>query len=146
MPQIKVVVEVQQIRDGKVIKSEKTQNITCNGGIGAAASLLCGLTFAPFNYVAIGTGTLAPSQTDVALGSEVSRSVASSVTQIQTLVPNDTIQLTVGFSLVSPAVISEAGLFNASTAGILLGHVLIGPYNILIGDELTVTWNEVMAG
>jgi len=102
------------------------RNIVTNAGLAAIIRLVfSGLTETKFGYLAIGTGTAAEAATDTALGNEIKRKSAT-VTQTTTSVTGDTALLEATFSsadgLTGTANVSEAGIFNASSGGILLAR------------------------
>jgi hypothetical protein len=138
------VVRVQMIHNGEVVRDDTVHNVTCTIGVSKVAALIGGLSSGGFTYIGFGTGTVTPSTVDVALGNQIARNAASGVGLITTNSAGDTAQVTAGFTnqAVGTTSVSECGLFDAT--GNLLGHVLIGPYNMQNGDQLTVTWNEVV--
>jgi len=102
------------------------KNIVTNAGLAAVIRLIfSGLTESKFGYIAIGTGTTSETATDTALQSEIKRKAAS-VTQITTTIDGDTAKLEAEFSsadgLTGTSTVSETGIFNASTGGIMLAR------------------------
>jgi len=102
------------------------KNIVTDAGIAAVIRLIfSGLTEDKFGYIAIGTGTTSESASDTALQSEIKRKAAS-VTQITTTITGDTAKLEAEFSsadgLSGTSTVSETGIFNALTGGILLAR------------------------
>jgi hypothetical protein len=102
------------------------KNIVTNAGLAAVIRLIfSGLTESKFGYIAIGTGTTSETATDTALQSEIKRKAAS-VTQITTTIEGDTAKLEAEFSsadgLSGTSTVSETGIFNASTDGIMLAR------------------------
>ena len=102
------------------------KNIVTNAGLAAVIRLIfSGLTENKFGYIAIGTGTTSETATDTALQSDIKRKAAS-VTQITTTIDGDTAKLEAEFSsadgLTGTSTVSETGIFNASTGGIMLAR------------------------
>jgi len=102
------------------------KNIVTNDGLAAVIRLIfSGLTESKFGYIAIGTGTTSETATDTALQLEIKRKAAS-VTQITTTISGDTAKLEAEFSsadgLSGTSTVSETGIFNASTGGIMLAR------------------------
>ena len=87
------------------------------------------------NYIAIGSGTVAPAASNTALGAEISR-IASSVTFSANVA---TVTATFGAG-VGTGAISEAGIFNAATNGIMLDRVVFSVKNKDADDVFTVTF------
>jgi hypothetical protein len=122
------------------------KNIITNAGLAAIIRLVfSGLTETKFGYLAIGTGTTSESATDTALQSEVKRKAAT-ISQTTTTVTGDTALNEATFSsadgLSGTMNISEAGIFNASTGGILLARKVFSaiPINWDAGDTLTIRY------
>jgi len=122
------------------------RNIVTNVGLAAIIRLVfSGLTETKFGYLAIGTGTAPESATDTALQAEINRKSAT-VSQVTTTVEGDTALLEATFSsadgLSGTSNVSEAGIFNASTGGILLARKVFSavPINWDAGDTLTIRY------
>jgi hypothetical protein len=121
------------------------RNIITDAGIAEMVRLVFGLGGAAFGYIAIGTGTTAESATDTALQAEIKRKAATK-TQTTTTVTNDTCLLTATFSsadgLTGTSAVTEAGVFNASTGGVLLARKTFSAVNVNwdAGDSLTINY------
>ena len=121
------------------------RNIITNAGIAEMIKLVFGLGGAAFGYIAIGTGTTAESATDTALAAEIKRKAASK-TQTTTSITGDTCLLTATFSsadgLTGTSAVTEAGVFNASTGGVLLARKVFSAVNVNwdAGDSLTINY------
>lgn len=122
------------------------KNIITDVGLAAIIRLVfSGLTETKFGYLAIGTGTTTEAATDTALEVEIARKAAS-VTQTTTTITDDTALLEATFSsadgLTGSHNVSETGVFNASTGGILLARKVFTavPINWDAGDMLTIRY------
>ena len=121
------------------------RNIITNAGLSEMIKLVFGLGGTAFGYIAIGTGTAAESATDTALQAEIKRKAATK-TQTTTSVTGDTCLLTASFSsadgLTGTSAVSEAGIFNAATGGVLLARKVFSAVNVDwdAGDTLTVNY------
>lgn len=92
-----------------------------------------------FDYIAIGTGTTAPSASDTTLASEQQRAAATG-TRVTTTVTNDTLQLVKdAFTFSGSYAITEVGVFNASTGGTMLSRSTFSAVNVTSNDTLKVT-------
>jgi hypothetical protein len=127
------------------------KNIITNVGLAAMIRLIfSGLTETKFGYLAIGTGTTAEAATDTALQNEIKRKTAT-VTQVTTSITGDTALCEATFSsadgLSGSHNVSEAGIFNASSGGILLARKTFSavPLNWDAGDQITIRY-YVQAG
>jgi len=121
------------------------RNIITDAGLAEMVKLVFGLGGTAFGYIAIGTGTTAESATDTALASEIKRKAATK-TQTTTSVTGDTCLLTASFSsadgLTGTSAVTEAGVFNAATGGVLLARKVFSAVNVNwdAGDTLTVNY------
>ena len=122
------------------------KNIITNVGLAAIIRLVfSGLTETKFGYLAIGTGTASESATDTALDNEVKRKAAT-ISQTTTTVSGDTALCEATFSsadtLSGTMNITEAGIFNASSGGILLARKVFSaiPIDWDAGDTLAIRY------
>jgi len=121
------------------------RNIVTNAGLSEMIKLVFGLGGTAFGYIAIGTGTAAESATDTALQTEIKRKSATK-SQTTTTVSGDTCLLTATFSsadgLTGTSAVTEAGVFNAATGGVLLCRKVFSAVNVNwdAGDTLTVNY------
>jgi len=126
------------------------KNVVTNAGLAEIVKLVFGLGGNVFKYVAIGTGTTPESVADTALESELARKVAT-VSQTTMVVENDTAVLEATFSsgdgLSGSKSICEAGVFNASTGGVLLARKVFAcvPVNFDAGDSITIRYYVQMS-
>ena len=127
--------------DGKLIDVRKVKNtVVATGKTFIAGSMIKTTTNTPtaMTHMAIGTGTTAVNAaTDTALGTangaRVTFSEAASSTSNQV-----TYKATFG-SAYSGA-ITEAGVFNALTAGTMLCRTVFGVVTKTTSDTITITW------
>ena len=142
-------VEIMVIdKDGRVkhhVKPE-AKNIMTNVGLAAMIRLIfTAFTETRFSYLAIGTGTTPETESDTSLEREVCRKTATQ-TQITTNIEGDTCLNEATFSsadgLAGSMNISEVGLFNASSGGILLARKTFEPTTVNwdAGDRLTARY------
>lgn len=99
---------------------------------------------APKN-VGWGIGTTAAAVTDTALVTESAPTTAGGRTvgtesRVTTTVTNDTYQVVGLVTAVSSLAITEAGTFDAVTAGGLLIRGVFSAYNVVSGDTITFTF------
>jgi hypothetical protein len=122
------------------------KNIITNSGLAAIIRLIAaGLSESKFSHIAIGTGTNPESATDTGLQQEIRRKPAT-VSQTTTTVTGDTALFEATFSsadgLSGSHNVSEAGIFNAATGGILLARKVFPavPLNWGAGDSITIRY------
>jgi hypothetical protein len=110
-------------------------------------------------YLGVGTGTTTPTNADTALATEVTTTalggtgtyarVATTNTQVTTNVTNDTAQDSGAWT--NPAAsantiaLTEAGIFDAATAGNMYFHTVFSVINIAPGATFTLAAQSVFA-
>jgi len=129
----------------QVMDARKVTNLIVNAGKAEAAALLGAIAGgAAFNHLAVGTGTIAPAATDTALGAEITTGglarAASTNTQVTTTVTGDTLQMVKEWTATASHAVTEAGAFNAATAGDMLCRQTFAVINLVSGDRLEVTY------
>lgn len=119
-------------------------NLITNAGKAAVASRINGAgSEAAFTYAAIGIGTAAAAATDAALESEITTNggqrAAVTPSRITTTVTNDTARNVVTFTFTGAFAVTEAGLLNASSSGVLLNRQVFTAVNVASSDSLQIT-------
>ena len=123
--------------DGQVRAERRVKNLIVNNGrYGIADQLLATPTIGKPTHLAIGLGTTAPALTDTALVSEVGTRVTVNKTRTNNQV---TLDGTFGAGNGTGA-ITEAGIFNASTAGTMYSRITFAAINKGSNDSLQLTW------
>jgi hypothetical protein len=125
--------------DGALKQEVSGKNVITTNGKEALASYLAaaaaGATENPFKYVAVGTGSVAESAADTALGGELSRK-----TGVASYVSGAIYQVSATFAAgVATGAITEYGLFNTSTGGTLFSRDIETVINKGASDTLSVT-------
>jgi len=136
--------------DGNVISVIQTDNLVLNEGMECVADHVFGTTScvaeAVFQFLALGTGTVAPVDGDTALGTE-----SGTCARVQDATPAiDTsttgqraVTVTSLFSggTCEAQAFGETGIFDASSSGNLLARSLISPTITLgVGDTLNIDY------
>jgi len=112
------------------------KNMIVQVGKNYLANAITANATSPFTYMAVGTGTTAASTSDTALTSELARQAFTS----QSVTTNVATIITTYAAGVGTGAITEAGIFNASSSGTLLSHVVFSAINKGSADSLTITW------
>lgn len=120
-------------------------NLITNAGFAGAASRINGAgAEAAFDYIAVGTGTTAANVADTTLETELATSGLSraqgTASRVTTDVTNDTAQVLKSFTVTGTAAVTESGLLNAASNGVLLCRQVFSAVNVVNGDTLQVTW------
>lgn len=147
---LKGLIDIKQIRDGKVIEERTIKNIITNTGKAEIANLAGNVsTPASFTYLAIGTGTTAAAATQTALVTEITDTglerAAATVSRVTTTATNDTLQLVKQWTATGAKAVTECGAFNAASTGIMLGRQVFSAINTANGDTIQVTYKFIFA-
>lgn len=116
--------------------SETVNNLVVTTGLSFIASRMRDASATTMSHMSVGAGTAAASLADTALGSELGRVALSSTSVTANAV---TYSATFGAGVGTGAV-TEAGLFNAASAGTLLCRTVFSVINKTAGDTLVITW------
>jgi len=120
--------------NGELVK--EVPNLVVSAGKDYVASRMKDTTKDAMSHLAVGTGSTSPAAGDTALGSELARQALTSttvssneVTYIATFAPGT-----------GTGAITEAGLFNDSSAGDMLCRTTFAVVNKAAADSMTITW------
>lgn len=132
-------------KDGRIKEGRVVHNLVTSAGKAGAASRLGGAgAEAAFTYLALGTGTNAAAAGDTALQTELAASglsrVNASMSRVTTTVTNDTSQAQNTFTVTGTAAVTEAGMLNASSGGVLLCRQVFSAINVVNTDSLQITY------
>lgn len=126
--------------DGQIKTERHVDNLVVTTGKNFAAARMVGAV-AAMSHMAIGSGTVAAVVADTALGLELGRAVLTSSTNalaVSTFVASFAAGVGTG-------AVTEAGIFNAATAGTMLNRAIFPVVNKDAGDTMSITWS-VTAG
>lgn len=123
--------------DGKVKDSREVDNLVVNTGLAFIASRMGGTSADVMSHMGIGSGTTAAAAGDTDLESILgSRNALDSAT-----VTANEIEYVATFAAgEGTGAVTEAGIFNASTAGTMLCHTIFDVVNKGENDTMTITW------
>jgi hypothetical protein len=126
------------VRDnhGKVKQTLEVPNLVVTSGKSYTASRMVGTSSNVMSHMAIGTGTVAPIVGDTTLGTQAGRVAMSTFSSAANV-----ITATATFPAGTGAgAITEAGIFNASTAGDMLCRTTFPVVNKAAGDSISISW------
>lgn len=120
-------------------------NLVTDAGKAGVASRINGAgSEAAFTYVAVGTGTTGAAAGNTTLEAEIVDSglarAAATASRVTTDVTNDTAQDQLTYSVTGTKAVTESGVLNASSNGVLLARQTFSAINVVNGDSLQVTW------
>ena len=116
-------------------------NLVVTTGKNLVASRIKDATTAAMSHMAIGTVSTAAVATDSALGGESARVALTSTTVTGNIV-NYVASFPAG---TGTGAITEAGLFNASTAGTMFCRTTFAVVNKGASDSMTITWSVTVS-
>lgn len=128
------------------IKQQEEHNLVVGAGLAYIASRVKDGTATVMSHMAVGTGTTSAATGQTALVTETARVALDSTTIVTTTVSNDTVQYVATFAAgVGTGALTEAGVFNANTAGTMLARTVYSVINKAALDTLTITWKITFA-
>lgn len=131
------------------IKEQKETNLVVSAGLAFIAQAMLKTTTntpAAMTHMAVGTGVTAAAAANTALGTESARVALTSATNVTTTVTNDSVQYVATFNPgTGTAALTEAGIFNAASAGTMLCRTVFAVINKGALDTLTITWKVTVA-
>lgn len=129
---------------GRKIDSRFIPNLVVQVGKNYIASRMVGTSSAVMTHMEVGTGATAPTSGDTALQSPIGGSrqaFSSSASAV-----NNSVTYTATFGAgVGTGAITEAGIFNASSAGTMLCRTTFSVVNKAAGDTINISWTVTVS-
>lgn len=124
-------------KDGKVKETREIDNLVVDTGLDYIASRMKDATATAMTHMGLGSGTTSAAAGNTDLESILgSREVLDSTT-----VTDNTVQYVASFEAGdATGAVTEAGIFNASSAGTMLCRTVFSVVNKQADDTMTVTW------
>lgn len=122
--------------DGQIKAEQEIKNLVVNNGLAFIASRMKDATAAAMSHMAIGAGTAAAAPGDSALGTELGRIGLTSTT----VTANAVAYVATFPAGTGTGAVTEAGLFNAASAGTMLCRTKFAVVNKEAGDTMSITW------
>lgn len=127
--------------DGSVKDNRTVDNLVVTTGLGFIASRMKDATAGVMSHMALGSGTAAAAAGNTTLGTELGRSALTSTT-----VTGAQVQYQATFAPgVGTGAVTEAGVFNAASAGTMLCRTVFAVVNKEAGDTLAITWTVTLS-
>ena len=124
--------------NGKLKEEFTVPNLVVTTGLNFIASRMEGVDDAIMSHMAVGTDNTAAAGGDTALGSEVA---GARVALTDGVASGGDMVYTATFPAgTGTAALTEAGIFNASSAGTMLCRTVFAVINKGAADTMTVTW------
>ena len=127
------------------VKQQDEHNLVVSTGLAYIASRMKDATATAMSHMAVGSGSTAAAAGDTTL-TELGRVALTSTTIVTTSVTNDAVQYVATFpAATATGAITEAGIFNAGSAGTMLCRTVFAVINKGSLDTLTITWKVTVA-
>ena len=122
--------------NGNLKQELNVTNLVVDTGLDYIASRMKDATATAMTHMAIGSGTTDPAAGDTALQTQLGR-----VTLFSTTVTTNSVEYVATFPAgTGTGAVTEAGIFNASSAGTMLCRTEFAVINKAAGDSMTITW------
>lgn len=135
--------------DGSLKWEVDTNNLVTSAGKAQLALLAGDASATPFTYLEVGTSSTAVSVGQTALQAAITTGglarAAATVSRVTTTVTNDSLRLVYTWTASATHAVEEIGIFNASSAGTMLGRALTGTKNLVSGETLVGTYTVAFA-
>jgi hypothetical protein len=93
------------------------------------------------SHMAVGTGAVAADAADTTLGTEANRQLL-----LSTIVASNVVTYTAEYAAgQGTGALTEAGIFNASSAGTMLCRTVFDVINKAVDDSMTITWTVTLS-
>lgn len=125
---------------------DQVKNLVVTTGRNHIANQLASQSEAGVSHMSIGEGTTTPVIGDTALETEVSRKAFTSKNQGTGADANKVVYLAEWAPGEGTGAISEAGMFNSATAGVMLTRSTFAVKNKGAGDSLSIQWTLTISG
>ncbi len=134
--------------NGNIKQQNTYKNRVVTTGLSYIASRMGDGTGTAMSNMAIGSGTTATTAGDTALGTELTTTGANARPALtSTTVSGVTVVYVAAFGAgVGTGAVTEAGIFNAATAGTMLCRTVFAVVNKGETDTLTLNWTITLAG
>ena len=120
---------------------QEIDNLVVTAGKEYVASRMKDTSDTAMSHMAIGTGSTAAAASDTALGSEAARTALTSTT----VTTNEIVYVDTFDAGTGTGAITEAAIFNASSAGTMLCRTVFSVVNKGASDSMTITWTVTVS-
>jgi hypothetical protein len=128
-------------KTGAIRYQYEHKNLVVTVGKNFIASRMVGASANVMSHMAVGSGTTAAAVGDTALGGELGRVALASNTATANVV-TQTATFPAG---TGTGAITEAGIFNASSAGTMLCRTVFAVVNKGVDDAMSITWTVTVS-
>lgn len=128
--------------DGQIKEKRELRNLIVDAGLNYICSRMKDTTLGAISHMGLGSGTTAADAADTDLGALVGAREALD----STTVVSNTITYVASFEAGdATGALTEAGLFNADTAGTMLCRTVFPVVNKQASDTMSITWTITLS-
>ena len=127
--------------NGQIKHEQEIKNLVVTAGKNFIASRMKDTTKGAMSHMAIGSGTTAANVADTTLGTELGR-VSLTLTTVTT---NNVAYVATFPAGTGTGAVTEAGLFNDGSAGVMLCRTVFSVINKGAADTLGITWTVTVS-
>ena len=127
--------------DGNTKERIYINNLVVQTGRDYIAQRLISDSDGPMTHMAVGTSNAAAALADTALGTELTRQAFDTATRVN----NITTFVTTYAPGAATGALTEAGIFNASSGGIMLCRTEFNVVNKAADDTMVITWTVTIS-
>lgn len=134
---------VHKDSEGNIKGVRSKKNLVVKAGYAAIAALIgYNLGGSTFRYIGLGTDDTAADAADTDLGTQSGDKQTATVTTATVTETDDAAQFVATQAFTGTVAVTEAGLFNNSTAatGDMLARQVFSALNVVSGDSIETTW------
>lgn len=140
-PTAKGALEITITRANGVVEKTNVENLVVDTGLNYIVSRMKDTSLGVMSHMGVGEGTTSAVHGDIALETEIGRAtLVSTVVNDNQIVYNATFAPGVG-----TGAITEAGIFNANSAGTMLSRTVFPVVNKQTADTLSITWTVTIS-
>jgi hypothetical protein len=132
-------------KDGNVKDSREVKNLVVNTGLAYIASRMVGTSKSVMSHMALGSGTTAAAAGQTDLVSMLGSREALDSTTISGTNDEKVVYVSSFEAGDATGAVTEAGIFNASTAGDMLCRTVFSVVNKAADDTMSVTWTITLS-
>jgi hypothetical protein len=132
-------------KDGNVKDTREVKNLVVNTGLAYIASRMVGTSKSVMSHMALGSGTTAAAAGQTDLVSILGSREALDSTTISGTNDEKVVYVSSFEAGDATGAVTEAGIFNASTAGDMLCRTVFSVVNKAADDTMTVTWTITLS-
>lgn len=127
--------------NGELKEKAYIPNLVVAVGRAYIASRMKDDTATAMSHMAVGTGAVAADAADTTLGTEANRQLL-----LSTIVASNVVTYTAEYAAgQGTGALTEAGIFNASSAGTMLCRTVFDVINKAADDSMTITWTVTLS-